>query len=851
MSAAKPKAVFLSYASQDAEAVRRIAEALRAIGIEVWFDQNELVGGDAWDAKIRQQIKSCALFVPIISASTQARAEGYFRREWKLAVERTHDMADHVAFLVPVVIDATSDAEAFVPEKFREMQWTRVRTAGTKAAFARRVVTLLGGKPPAAAVPAGAAPRAEVETPASSRASAPPAPVRPERRAQPWLIAVAAVLVLGGAAAFAWSWQRNARLRRVHETMLPEIERRIAARDFGTAFDLAIAAERETPDDSALRALWPRLSVTTSVETTPAGADVYMKEYYRPQSEWRPLGETSLHDVRLPKAYARWKIEKEGFAPLERAAAVDAPINFDLDPVAAIPAGMVKVGAWNGLTIFTGLPARKLDEFLIDRYEVTNRQFKVFVDQQGYQNRAFWKQPFVQAGRTLRADEALAKFHDRTGQPGPATWKDGTYPENEADFPVTGISWYEAAAYAEFAGKRLPSVYHWRVAAQVAEYESLVSLSNFAGHGLARVGTYQGMSAWGAYDMAGNAKEWCWNAGGADTRYVLGGAWREGSYMFAQRDAQSPFERSADYGFRCMKLVGTTPLPPEVDAELAIQLRDYATERPVSDEIYQAFRSLYYYDKSPLDARIEGVEDADPRWHLERISFRAAYGNERVPASLFLPKNSPPPFQAIVYYPTSAAQTYKSLTDYPHDISMIAMLVASGRAVICPTYKGTFERYEKFPPGAVLSANRDEMIMIAKDLGRTIDYLETRTDLQPGKLAFFGYSAGGLNGTILPAIETRLKASVLVAGGFTQGKLLPEADPINFAPHNTVPTLMLNGRYDFARPVETSQMPMFRLLGAPPDQKRHVLFDTGHTLRPEQIASEVYVWLDRYLGIVK
>src|SRR3954468_19467918 len=102
MSAAS-NAVFLSYASQDAEAARRICEALRAAGVEVWFDQSELVGGDAWDAKIKQQIRTCALFLPIISASTQARGEGYFRREWKLAVERMQDMASHIAFLVPVV----------------------------------------------------------------------------------------------------------------------------------------------------------------------------------------------------------------------------------------------------------------------------------------------------------------------------------------------------------------------------------------------------------------------------------------------------------------------------------------------------------------------------------------------------------------------------------------------------------------------------------------------------------------------------------------------------------------------------------------------------------------------------
>ena len=119
------KAVFLSYASQDAEAVRRIAEALRAAGIEVWFDQNELVGGDAWDRKIRKQIKECALFVPVISANTDARAEGYFRLEWLLAVERSRLMSEKKTFFVPVTIDATTEAAAKVPEKFREVQWTR------------------------------------------------------------------------------------------------------------------------------------------------------------------------------------------------------------------------------------------------------------------------------------------------------------------------------------------------------------------------------------------------------------------------------------------------------------------------------------------------------------------------------------------------------------------------------------------------------------------------------------------------------------------------------------------------------------------------------------------------------
>ena len=140
------RAVFLSYASQDAEAAQKICEALRAAGIEVWFDQRELRSGDAWDRQIRERIHDCRLFVPVISASTEARSEGYFRREWKLAIDRTHDMSERLAFVVPVVIDQTPDARADVPEAFRSVQWTRLPAGETPPEFVRRIQQLLSGE---------------------------------------------------------------------------------------------------------------------------------------------------------------------------------------------------------------------------------------------------------------------------------------------------------------------------------------------------------------------------------------------------------------------------------------------------------------------------------------------------------------------------------------------------------------------------------------------------------------------------------------------------------------------------------------------------------------------------------
>jgi len=198
MSAAENQAVFLSYASQDAAAARRICEALRAAGVEVWFDQSELVGGDAWDAKIRKQIKECALFVPVISANTQARLEGYFRLEWKLAAQRTHTMADAKPFLVPLCIDDTRDTEAHVPEEFRAVQWTRLASGDTGARFCTRVQNLLAdssgtGSPTARAVMG-------TEVPATSTPRARREDNRATRKPRRWSLAGAAVVVLGLAA---------------------------------------------------------------------------------------------------------------------------------------------------------------------------------------------------------------------------------------------------------------------------------------------------------------------------------------------------------------------------------------------------------------------------------------------------------------------------------------------------------------------------------------------------------------------------------------------------------------------------------------------------------------------------
>ena len=189
------KAVFLSYARDDAAAARRIAEALRASGLEVWFDENELRGGDSWDAKIRKQINDCTLFIPIISTHTQERGKGYFRLEWKLAVEQTHLMVEGMAFLAPVVIDDTREAGAVVPAEFMKVQWTRLPGALPTPQFVEQVKKLLEGK----GAPVSAAVGASLDDARGRRQAAPL-----QNTGRPMLaVGAVAVLALGAAVYFA------------------------------------------------------------------------------------------------------------------------------------------------------------------------------------------------------------------------------------------------------------------------------------------------------------------------------------------------------------------------------------------------------------------------------------------------------------------------------------------------------------------------------------------------------------------------------------------------------------------------------------------------------------------------
>jgi formylglycine-generating enzyme required for sulfatase activity/dienelactone hydrolase/predicted Ser/Thr protein kinase len=695
-------------------------------------------------------------------------------------------------------------------------------------------------------------------------------------------IAIPSIVGLVGLTLLAFMFfSRQAKVRWARNVLLPQIARLLETGNWNRteAGRLAIEAEKYLPHDAKLAEFMPKVTIPTTVRTEPSGAEISIKDYVTPEAEWTHLGVSPIENARLPAGFFSWKMEKDGFETVFAAsptfdlgaiwAVLYNPYSIvrKLDKKGTVPNGMVRVAGGPPLQQYLNfyedaIPgAGELEDFFIDQYEVTNRQYKEFVDRGGYRNKTYWKEEFIKDGKEIAWEEALKEFVDAMGQPGPSTWQAGDFPEGQADYPVSGISWYEAAAYAEFVGKQLPTTSHWGIARgahtpliKCANYLDIIALgSNFSGKGPAPIGSSSGMTSFGAFDMAGNVREWCWNEAPFG-RIIRGGGWKDTPYMFAYWSQAPPFDRSQENGFRCAVYTSADKIPKEVfGPSRIIQPEDLSGVKPVSDEIFEAYKNMFSYDKLPLNAVVEARTENAEDWIQEKVTFDAAYDQERMVAYLFLPKTAAPPYQTLIHM--SGAAEYQrtfdagQLWDFEYCLSFI---IKSGRAVLLPVWKGSFERGNDATTSiidgdALTHQFADIMIKVVKDFRRSIDYIETRPDLDAQKVAYGGFSFGGVWGPVLMAVDDRVKAGILQSGGILSGAR-PEVSVINYLPRVKAPTLMLNGRYDLVLPYETNTRWMFGLLPEPKDQK---LFDCAHIVPRNDLIRETLAWLDKYLGPVR
>lgn len=276
-------------------------------------------------------------------------------------------------------------------------------------------------------------------------------------------------------------------------------------------------------------------------------------------------------------------------------------------------------------------------------------------------------------------------------------------------------------------------------------------------------------------------------------------------------------------------------------------MRDLSKVRPASDAVFRIYKTMYAYDKTPLNAKVEPVKQESGDWRKEKITIAAAYGNERLALYVFIPAKGRPPFQAVAFFPSARVLDIPD-SDRLGDMKFIDFVIRSGRAVLYPVYKGTYERPAP-QAGLATASGRETLIQQSKDLGRALDYLEMCPDIDRSRFAYLGESMGAAQGVIFTAVDSRFKAVILQDGGFYDERPLPGTDQVDFAPRVTAPVLMVSGKYDW---ILGGKDVMYRLLGTPSSNKRAVTFDTPHDVSEQRadLMREVLAWLDRYLGKV-
>ena len=682
------------------------------------------------------------------------------------------------------------------------------------------------------------------------RLTAPPVST-PAPLLRPAVLVPAAVALMLAILGGVWLYQRSEKRQWAREDAIPEIHKLKDQEKPLAAFLVLQKAEQTLPGDARLAQAARELTILASVKSTTPGAKVEIQDYFAPESDWYALGTTPIEHVRIPKGYFRWRLSKAGASDFIAAPLTEATMQFPFEIPADVKAGMVPVdgGPWGDMIGFIGWVRYELPAFDMDRFEVTNREYQKFVDEGGYQKREYWKEKFIKDGTELSWEQAMDLFRDPTGRPGPSTWEAGHFPPGRAEYPVSGVSWYEASAYAAFVGKSLPALGEWFKAApaETARYTS--NQSNFGGRGAVPVGTSQAVGPYGTYDLTGNVREWCLNSVDGDNRFILGGAWGTQPYQAYEPEALPPFDRSAMNGFRGVR--NRQPLPTAAAAPVVRQSRDFSKVKPASNEVFEAYRGLYAYDKRPLDAKSEGVVEETADWKKERITIDAGYGTERLPIYLFTPKNVRAPYQTVVFFPSARADFMPSSHNLG-DMDFVDYVIESGRCVAYPIFRGTYERRPEGTPMPGTVGERELLIQESKEVRRTLDYLETRQDIAAGKLAYLGVSQGAAAGVIFVALEDRFQAAVFLDGGFFLWPLPGGEDQTDFAPRMKKPVLMVNGKYDFTFPPDQAQAPMFEMIGTAPGDKYRKVLETPHDvaeLKPE-LSKAVLGFLDKYLGRV-
>lgn len=685
---------------------------------------------------------------------------------------------------------------------------------------------------------------------------------------------------------------------------LPEIRERLQQlvneEKYYEASLLAEENKSVLENDSVFKQLSLIIYDTLSVSSEPQGAKVYLLRYNPEKidsvNKGELIGETPLKDFQIVRGDYLITLEKEAepvknteneltfpfgrveYVPVKRVASsypimkefpvVVRGINISVELIEKdkLPENMVFVPGGNHKLMSSSVHQEKpvtLNDFFIDKHEVSNAEYKKFISAGGYLRKEFWKHKFIKQGKEITWQEAMKLFVDKTNLNGPRSWVNQNYPEGKEKYPVTDISWYEAAAYAEFLGKSLPTVYQWEKAARngVPNYHStsmpwgliyplddISGRTNFNGNGTVPVDKYDfGISYYECYNTAGNVEEWCLNRS-TDGYVYADGSYEDSNYVFGTFKSSDGFYSSPSLGFRCVKNVeGKNSDQGGMQINLAPHIPVY---HPVDDSKFESIRKLYEYEKHPLNPKII-LSEENEYWTKQKISFDSPFG-DRVSGYLFLPKNAVQPYQCIIWNPHSGVYRYGYSADWAAE-KLYAENIKYGRALFVIIPKGTPERKWEYGDEKTNKSSklfRDRVIRWVIEQRILLDYLNSRSDIDASKIAYIT-TANDYDGFIVPGVDNRFKCNIIIANGIyeeDQKKLPAEINPVNFLPRYKAPTYVMHGKYDEAVYFSSSVIPAYNLL---PEPKKLEALNTTHVPPLAMRVPLINKWLDEYLGRVR
>ncbi len=494
----------------------------------------------------------------------------------------------------------------------------------------------------------------------------------------------------------------------------------------------------------------------------------------------------------------------------------------------------------------------KLAPFSVGINEVSNKDFQEFIDTGGYENPSYWDFPIQVGNKIYDFNSSVKLFTDRYNKLGPANWSYGKYPSGLDNQPVTGISWFEARAFARFKNLNLPNIFQWTYASGIPENfmtidQSVTNESNYDSSQLREVsntsGSYNGLN-----NIGGNVKEWVLNPNGNKKgKYsIMGGAFNESPYTFNNYYSSSPFDRTIGNGFRLSKnlINNQSDLDNEIIPDFK---RNFDDLKDVSDDVFEVYKSQFDYKKS-FDSKTTNIENFQDGYSAQKFEMETTYqSDENLYGYIVYSNKFKNKYDPVIVYPNALSISSNNDEWLPESLlDQYKYLIDEGYAIIHPIYHNTFGR-EKTVRTFWASESEDyknTIIKIGQDYKRALDYIESRNDFNFDNMSYFGYSWGSTTSNYLLAIDDRIKVAIICVGGLMLQKSKKEVEAHYYVRRIKTPILHIIGKEDGIFGYEKNYKPWKKLIGTPKEKLKLIeLDDVGHGLPWDTIIKHHSNWI--------